>query len=623
MVRIALEATSICSAVHTGIQKYIVELLGAMAEIEAPDLDLTALYKLSHRQHAYRRVPGIESRWYVGNGLPVSRSFDVVHALDMRCPRVPGTRYITTVHDLAVFLPEHQFDAFSPERFRRRKRKQFDTLFARSEAVVAVSESTKRDIVEQFGYPEERVRVIYSGLTSRYRTAPDAAVCKAVLKTHGLIADQYYLFVGPPNERKNVDRIIDAFMMSEASKDGELILAGNPAHTSESVRMRLENRTISQKVRFIGYAKDDELPALYWNARAFVFPTLYEGFGLPILEALAYGIPTVIANRGAAPEVGGAHAVQVDPFSIESIAAGIDRAASDSGFDAEAARRWAYAFDWKRTAEEHFALYREVAEAERRAANRSGGVRPVRAGGARVWLAGGMDPAECVAIAAGDGERLSVSRKTEVVRVGDWAVRRSRVDGGAGPIRLTVQRRRNRRGLEAGLMLPRLGIEVPELAGLVEWSVAGVIWRHALVMRYLEGYHSIREHALMLRDQPDEEVRRFLSSLADAVVRLREARVYHSDLAYKNVLTPDGVHFCFIDLDAVQCRHDQTPEDRLRNAVQLVDSFSDIWPPETLRVLFDRLEVDEGDVWPMLARRIEKRSAFQSAVLSQSQLSDE
>jgi glycosyltransferase involved in cell wall biosynthesis len=362
MIRVALEATSLCKAVHTGIQKYTKDLLESLARraVDAPDLQLTALYKLSHREHAYRRMAedGLHNRWYIGNGLPVFGRYDVMHVLDMRLPSVFGAKLVTTVYDLAVFLEDHQFDAYSPGRFRRRKRAKYERLFGKSAAVVAISESTKRDIVTLFGYPEEQIQVIYPGLSPRMLVEPDADSGRAVMVKHRLAPKGYCLFVGSPNQRKNADRAIDAFMMSSASKETELILLGNPAYSDQSVQMRLENRTISKKVRFIGYAKDDELQALYSHARAFVFPTLYEGFGLPILEALACGVPAVIGNRGAAPEAGGALAIQVDPYSVESIAQGIDRAVHDEAFDPESARAWARTFDWDRAAAQHLALYR-------------------------------------------------------------------------------------------------------------------------------------------------------------------------------------------------------------------------------------------------------------------------
>lgn len=365
MLRAALEATSICKPVHTGIQKYIVELLDAIAHAcdDTPGIQLTALYKLSHREHADRRInaPAIRNRWYFGNGVPVMGRFDVVHALDMRAPIAFGSKLITTVYDLAVFHEEHQFDAFSKPRFRQRKRAGYERLFAKSAALIAISESTKRDIVERFGYPAGKIHVIYPGLTPRFIAEPDERFAKLVMRRYHLKPKTYFLFVGPPNERKNADRVIDGFMKSNSSKNAYLVFTGNPAYMDDAIRLRLENKTIAKKVRFIGYAKDEELPALYANARAFVFPTLYEGFGLPIVEALACGIPAVIGNRGAAQEAGGEFAIQVDPFSIDAIAQGIDGAASQKKFPAESARAWARSFDWDRAAKQHLDVYRRIA----------------------------------------------------------------------------------------------------------------------------------------------------------------------------------------------------------------------------------------------------------------------
>lgn len=234
---------------------------------------------------------------------------------------------------------------------------------------------------------------------------------------------------------------------------------------------------------------------------------------------------------------------------------------------------------------------------------------------ARVWSTGVVPPQEILRYASEQGTTLSTSYKSEVVRIGDWVVKRSRLNKGAGPLRLTLDRKRYRRGYEAGLLLPRFGIKVPEVAGFVEWGGGGPIWRNALVMRNLKDYQSIRDHALRLRSASDDTAREFLRSLADSIIRLRDARVYHSDLAYKNVLTLDGEAFYFVDLDSVCCEHEQTVDERLRNAVQLIDSFSDVWRLEILRELVHRLDVDESAVWSRLEARIAKRCAFQAAVL--------
>ena len=165
------------------------------------------------------------------------------------------------------------------------------------------------------------------------------------------------LFVGESSPRKNLVRLIQAFTRSSVSKDCVLVIAGA---VDPAVRQWLaEWRATAPEARLqlTGYVADGDLPALYAGARAFLFPSLYEGFGLPIIEAMACGVPVLIGHQGAGPEVAGPHAVVVDPYDVESITAGIARVASVSARELEAARRHAQTFSWEQCAQQTLAAY--------------------------------------------------------------------------------------------------------------------------------------------------------------------------------------------------------------------------------------------------------------------------
>lgn len=242
---------------------------------------------------------------------------------------------------------------------------------------------------------------------------------------------------------------------------------------------------------------------------------------------------------------------------------------------------------------------------------------PVRIGMARVWSTGVMPSPDLIRIAMEPGERLSISRKSEVVRVGGWAVKRSRWNSGAGAVRLTLQPDRYRRGWNASRYLATRGVCVPELAGYIEWAVGRAVWRNALVSRYLDGHVTIRNFALNAVGLPQSEVIAFLNRLADAVIRCNAIQAYHSDLADKNVFTNDGERFVFVDLESVIIPCEPGERDRVRNCVQLLDAFYDIWPEAMLDVLVKRLaprganlEAWRSAVLRGLDQRIADRDSF-------------
>src|SRR5262249_50257589 len=152
------------------------------------------------------------------------------------------------------------------------------------------------------------------------------------------------LFVGAISGRKNTVRLVQAYAQSRASKEYPLVLVGAMSYRGEDTLEAIQQCRLGERVRLLGYVPDKDLPALYAGAACFVFPTLYEGFGMPILEATASGTPVLTSTTGAAPEVSGGLAVSVDPYDVEAIADGIDRALETPAPAIAQAREHARAF---------------------------------------------------------------------------------------------------------------------------------------------------------------------------------------------------------------------------------------------------------------------------------------
>jgi len=186
---------------------------------------------------------------------------------------------------------------------------------------LADSQATKQDLIELLGVPPEKIAVVYGGIEARFSPAADPAGDAMVRQKYGL--EQPYMFtLGTLEPRKNYVRLMRAYhrLSQEAGSVPPLIVAGGKGWLYEDIFAEVERLGLGERVRFLGYVQDTDLPALYRGAELFVFPSLYEGFGFPPLEAMACGCPVVCSNSSSLPEVVGDAAILVDPTDEEQIA---------------------------------------------------------------------------------------------------------------------------------------------------------------------------------------------------------------------------------------------------------------------------------------------------------------
>lgn len=241
-------------------------------------------------------------------------------------PRVRG-KVITTFHDLTHI----RYPQTMKGRNRRRIESGLPATLDRCDHIVAVSEFSKREVMELLRVPEEKISVIYGAPSISEETASFSE-----LKMRWNIAQPYLLYVGTIEPRKNLARLLKAFqrLKREQGIPHQLVLAGGLGWNSKEILALTEDPIIRESVVLTGYISNAEKNALYQNASAFLFPSLYEGFGLPPLEAMAFGCPVVCANAASLPEVAGAAAQMVDPMCELSIAEGIWRVLSDKNYSA-------------------------------------------------------------------------------------------------------------------------------------------------------------------------------------------------------------------------------------------------------------------------------------------------
>jgi glycosyltransferase involved in cell wall biosynthesis len=235
----------------------------------------------------------------------------------------------------------------------------------RASAILTVSEASKRDILRFFDVPPEKVVVVHNAIDERFWTPPAAEDVARVRERYQL-EHGFVLYAGNIKPHKNLERLIDAFaeIRRGALEDLKLLIIGDEISKLPALRRAVHRHHLHAHVRFLGYVSDETLAVLYRLAALFVFPSLYEGFGLPPLEAMASGAPVVTSNVSSLPEVTGDAAVLVDPTDTQSIVHGMQRVLTDPELAERLRRRGpvrAREFSWDRSVAKTRELYERVA----------------------------------------------------------------------------------------------------------------------------------------------------------------------------------------------------------------------------------------------------------------------
>ncbi|MFA5029712.1 MAG: glycosyltransferase family 1 protein [Patescibacteria group bacterium] len=334
---------------------------------------------------------------------------DVFHSPANTTPLLYKRPSVVTVHDLAIY----KYPRFFPSTFLNRQTFATKVLvpssLTRAEKIIAISKNTKRDIIEEFGIEENKIEVVYNGVTIDSKDCPGDGEFKNLKKKYGL-TDNYVLFVGTIEPRKNLINLVKAFrnlklVYDSPIKDCQLIIAGASGWSNEGIfeaiadanasiigqkkrrsgkerrsgfdirseakkgkqgeRRHDFDRRFGQPIKHLGYISYCEKILILKHATCFVFPSLYEGFGLPILEAMSLGVPVITSNVSSLPEVAGEdNALLVNPNKESEIADALQQIFTDSGLRESLAvngQERAKEFNWKKCAEETLAVYEAVA----------------------------------------------------------------------------------------------------------------------------------------------------------------------------------------------------------------------------------------------------------------------
>jgi glycosyltransferase involved in cell wall biosynthesis len=283
----------------------------------------------------------------------------VFHGPNFYLPPFKGPS-VCTFHDLSIFTWAH---CHPPERVRYMRTEIAKTL-KRTDMLITDTDFTRREVAAYFGWSLDKVRAVPLACSEEFRPR-SADELTPLLTKHSLTWQGYSLYVGTIEPRKNLDVLLDAYALLPPTirQQWPLVMVGYKGWRSEQLHARIEAAVKEGWVTYLGFVEADELPLLYAGARVFVFPSLYEGFGLPLLEAMASGIPVVCSNAATLPEVTGDAAAMCEPQDVDGLSELINRALQDESWRKRAIKKGllqASGFSWKRCAEETAAVYKEV-----------------------------------------------------------------------------------------------------------------------------------------------------------------------------------------------------------------------------------------------------------------------
>jgi glycosyltransferase involved in cell wall biosynthesis len=368
-MRIAIDAR-LGYYIQGGIPQYTRNLIHALASIDQENAYLIFQRRADHRtlisQQNFRRVslwtPSHHplEQYLLSLELLTQSNIDVIHWTDF----IPPFRYrrpnVITVHDLHFLLYPHFLTRDSARYYGL-----IDRAVRRANHIIAVSEATKQDLVRLTGTPNNKITVIYEAAESIYFPIHDQKALEHI-KAQYHLSDQYILFVGTIEPRKNLKTLVQAFdiLLKNYKPQVNLAIVGKPGWLYEDVYQLVEELSLQDCVKFLGHVPTADLPLLYNAAQMLILPSFYEGFGLPPLEAMSCGIPVIVSDTSAMPEVVGDAALRVDPEDTEGFAVAMWRFLSDQDLRADMIAKGtkrAKSFSWTRAAQETSEIYRKLA----------------------------------------------------------------------------------------------------------------------------------------------------------------------------------------------------------------------------------------------------------------------
>lgn len=371
---IAIDGNEANVARRVGVSEYAYELLKEFSKYQISSTQ----YQVYLKAKPNKDLPQVSKSWHykvfgpsrlwTQLALPVRlfmrrRKPDVFFSPGHYAPRFSPVPTVISIMDLAFF--------HFPDYFTKKDLTQLHSWTKYSvqnaSAIITISQATKDDIIKLYGVPESKIHVIYPGIKSASVLTPHVYPMQE-LQTKYSIRNNYLLFVGTLQPRKNIVRLVEAFANVIKNDTAEkaslqLVIVGKKGWKYEEILDAPEKNGVTDKVKFLDFVNDEDLQLLYQHAQCFVFPSLYEGFGLPVLEAMKMNCPVITSNVSSLPEAGGDAALYVDPESISDIASKIEMVLGDKKIRSEMVakgRDQLKKFSWEKAAKETLMVLEEI-----------------------------------------------------------------------------------------------------------------------------------------------------------------------------------------------------------------------------------------------------------------------
>ncbi len=353
---IGIDAGHSLDRLPTGVAVYARNLIHELAAGN-PDEKFHWYYRSNRwlRSFSTRMPPNARNRLLMEFALGrSSHKLRLFHGLNQRLPgnmRCPG---VATFHDLFVFSGD-----YSTPEFRERFRHLAQQTASRAGCIIAISQYTAGQVAAFLDFPRELIHVVHHGVEAMQ--LPTEWRQEEILQQLG-IERPYVLHVGALQRRKNIERLVAAFESVDESL--QLVLAGSMGYGGEQIEQCIQKSTASKRILLTGHVGNDVRATLYSNAKVLLFPSLEEGFGLPVLEAFSMGLPVITSNSSALPEVSGDAAILVDPLDVEAIAGALDGLLDNLEMQEELhlkGKKRVQQFCWQHCAEQTWQVYEQLA----------------------------------------------------------------------------------------------------------------------------------------------------------------------------------------------------------------------------------------------------------------------
>jgi glycosyltransferase involved in cell wall biosynthesis len=379
-MRIAIDYSAAVNQ-RAGIGRLVRNQVLALADLD-PDNDYRLVYarpnagtkpQFPKARNFSRHEVGVGERWLTilwhRAKLPLpadwlSGAVDLYHCPDFVLPPLRRARGILTVHDLAFLMRPDCAD----DRLRAYLEEVVPRSVQRADFIIADSENTRNDLVVLLGVQPSSVAVVPGGVEQRFEPVTDAAWLQRARTALGINKEPFVLAIGVLEPRKNLNRLMDAFaalkQQGSVVPDLKLVLAGGKGWLYHDIFEHHASSPVRHDILIPGFVPDELLPAIYSAAEVLAFPSLYEGFGLPILEAMACGTPVVASRASCLPEVAEGAALMIDPTNVEGLTGALELALLDQDLRArliERGHQRASEYSWRRAAEQLLRVYQRVA----------------------------------------------------------------------------------------------------------------------------------------------------------------------------------------------------------------------------------------------------------------------